>query len=209
MLVTQAEFGRMHDVSAVAVSKWKGRGKLVMEGGLVDVEASNERLRRLRNSEDPRATRGKALGSLRETTGKQPGNIQAAMTATEIRAELAALDWRQKFEWSGAALGHRVSLAAKCAGLEAVLSETRDDGHWGGYQLRNRIAMERNGGPCYEAIEAGFGFELEPYEVLEHCRQALCDDSHADDELIEVNASLLPMLAYPFGEWQINLSEEH
>lgn len=202
MLVTQAEYGRLHDVSAVAVGKWKKRGMLAMEGKLVDVEASNDKLKRYRDSNDPRATRGKTAGNVGEATGKQQRNPQTLMTSTEIRAELAALDWEQEFEWSVAALARRVSLAAACAGLEAVQSETRDDGHWGGYQLRNCIAVGQHGGPCFEAIEAGFGFELEPCDVLERCRQALCDDSYADDEPIEVNASLLPMLALPFGPWQ-------
>lgn len=202
MLVKQSEFARMHGVSGAAVTRWKKEGRLVMVGKQVDAEKSNERLGRLRNPEDPRATRGKAAGSARETTRKQLGNSQTSMTTAEIRAELASLDWKQKFDWSGPALARRVSLAAACAGLEAVQSETRDDGHWGGYQLRNCIAVEQHGGPCFEAIEAGFGFELEPCDVLEHCRQALCDDSYADDEPIEVNASLLPMLALPFGPWQ-------
>jgi hypothetical protein len=43
-LVTQAEFARRRGVSRKTVTKWKQAGKLVMQGELVDVEASEARL---------------------------------------------------------------------------------------------------------------------------------------------------------------------
>lgn len=45
-LVSGAAFGRMHGVSKEAVRKWKVAGFLVMQGDLVDVAASDDRLRR-------------------------------------------------------------------------------------------------------------------------------------------------------------------
>lgn len=203
MLVTQAEFARMHDVSAVAVNKWKKRGMLAMVGNQVDAQASNEKLKRYRDSHDPRATRGKtAAGNIGVAPGKQQGSTWTQMKAAEIRAKLAALDWTQKFEWSEAEIARRVSRAAACAGMVAVQSEARDDGHWGGYQVRNLAALKQRGGPCYECIEAGYGFELDAHEVIGHCRHAFDDEFHDDDELIDVDISLLSALALPFGEAQ-------
>ena len=44
-LVKQAEYAAFHNVSRKTVTKWKQAGYLVFEGDLVDVEASDERLR--------------------------------------------------------------------------------------------------------------------------------------------------------------------
>lgn len=44
-LVTKAEFARLHEVSKPAVQKWESQGYLVLEGGKVDVEASDAKLR--------------------------------------------------------------------------------------------------------------------------------------------------------------------
>lgn len=64
-----------------------------------------------------------------------------------------------------------------------------------------KAALERKELVNKAKAEAGYGFELEPCEVIERCRQTLCDDSHADD-IIEVDASLPVALALPFAEWQ-------
>ena len=45
---SQAEFARMHGVSKKSVTGWKARGWLVMDGKGVDVEASNEVLKKYR-----------------------------------------------------------------------------------------------------------------------------------------------------------------
>ncbi|MEK6420011.1 MAG: hypothetical protein V4801_10420 [Burkholderia gladioli] len=57
MLVSKAEFARMHGVSHTAVAKWQKAGWLVLQGSKVDVEASNAKLKQYRDSTDARATR--------------------------------------------------------------------------------------------------------------------------------------------------------
>lgn len=46
-LVSQADFARAHGVSRKTVTKWKGQGRLVMDGELVDVAASERILKPL------------------------------------------------------------------------------------------------------------------------------------------------------------------
>lgn len=58
-LVSKSEFARSHDVSHTAVSKWQKAGWLVLKGSKVDVEASNAKLAKYRDSGDARATRGR------------------------------------------------------------------------------------------------------------------------------------------------------
>ena len=48
MLVNQTEFARLHNVSRKTVTKWKSQRWLVFEGDLVDVEKSNELIKRYR-----------------------------------------------------------------------------------------------------------------------------------------------------------------
>lgn len=98
------------------LSQWKRKEMLAGEGRLAAVAASNERLKRYRHSNDPRATRGKAVGTLREKKEKQWGNTQILMTTTQICTELGALDWTQWSEWSEAALSRRVSLGPQMQG---------------------------------------------------------------------------------------------
>lgn len=59
MLVSKAEFARMHGVSHTAVAKWQKAGWLVLQGSKVDVEASNEKLKQYRDSTDGRAARSR------------------------------------------------------------------------------------------------------------------------------------------------------
>ncbi|WP_070106483.1 hypothetical protein [Burkholderia plantarii] len=60
MLVSKAEFARMHGVSHTAVAKWQKAGWLVLQGSKVDVEASNAKLKQYRDSTDARAKRSRA-----------------------------------------------------------------------------------------------------------------------------------------------------
>jgi hypothetical protein len=55
--VRQSEFARQHGVTRNAVLKWKNRGWLVMDGDLVDVEASNANLKKYRRTAAPSAAR--------------------------------------------------------------------------------------------------------------------------------------------------------
>jgi len=56
-LVSKAAFARLHGVSHTAVSKWHKAGWLEMRGSQVDVEKSNARLARYRDSNDGRASK--------------------------------------------------------------------------------------------------------------------------------------------------------
>lgn len=61
-LINQSGFAEMHSVSRKSVTGWKARGWLVMEGGLVNVEASNALLIKHRT------------GGIQSVTAPTPGN---------------------------------------------------------------------------------------------------------------------------------------
>ncbi|WP_406805995.1 hypothetical protein [Burkholderia semiarida] len=73
MLVSKAEFARMHGVSHTAVAKWQKAGWLVLQGSKVDVEASNEKLKQYRDSTDGRAarSRGKVSSEMKPETSDE------------------------------------------------------------------------------------------------------------------------------------------
>jgi len=215
MLVSQSEFARMRDVSEAAVSKWKKRGWLVLQGSAVDVDESDKLIRKYRDSSDERATRGKSRLRKTLTNGLNQGLVKAEpvkavkasgpvlMTVEEIRARLDELDWTREFDWE--ADDRRAILAARCVGMEAVTSDRDDDGHWGGFQLRDPRLIEQNGGLFVEAIEAGFGFELTPDEVIAACRECVTSEEyfHGEPETqVSVIPDLLPLLAYPHCDGQ-------
>jgi hypothetical protein len=61
-LVTQAEFARRRGVSRKTVTKWKQAGKLVMQGELVDVEASEARLAHTARADASAGAEGSGAG---------------------------------------------------------------------------------------------------------------------------------------------------
>lgn len=63
--MNQAEFAKLHGVSRKTVTAWKARGWLVLDGEDIDVDASNERIRRYRKT----VTRTK-----KEQKGNKKGN---------------------------------------------------------------------------------------------------------------------------------------
>lgn len=200
--VTQADFARMCGVSRKTVTKWKARGLLALAGTLVEVEASRAKLERLRRDGVPEALRVKRVGV--------PDG--GPVTRGAIVERLHALDWMQAFDWAPGAVHDRVLAAAKAVGLEVVTSDLDDDGHHGGYQLRSGALIAHHGGPCTAATVAGFGFELDAWDALHACRDALHhpDDLAGDlEDLITVPAELLPALAYPFGPAQKNPADPH
>lgn len=192
--MTQADFARRHDVSRKTVTKWKQTGLVVMAGESVDVEASDQRLRKYRFAEDGRAQRGARKQAAR--FGDVPtGRIQ--LTEAEILRRLRALDWGQDFDWSEDAQVERACLAARCIGFEAVRSDLRDDGHWGQLQLRDPRWV-RNGHVHENAIMVGHGFEASPAEVLRVCRNEVTnEEDEPGDYLCTVDVALLPLLAFP------------
>jgi hypothetical protein len=65
------------------------------------------------------------------------------MRRAEIVKRLKELDWTRTFDWREEAMRARAVNAAAAVGIDAALSELRDDGHWGGYQLRNTEVPRR------------------------------------------------------------------
>ncbi|SRR5258706_8178361 len=85
------------------------------------------------------------------------------------------------------------------------VGEIRDDGHWGGYQLR--IAQFTADELSSDVIQAGHGFNLDAFDVLELVRDYISARRDADgaiilddDDVIPVAPDSLHLLARPFGE---------
>jgi hypothetical protein len=81
-LVKQSEFARLCGVSRKTITTWKVRGWLTFEGDLVDVEASNETLKKYRRD-------GGALGVTQEETVTQ--RVTQTVTWPICRWKRAAL----------------------------------------------------------------------------------------------------------------------
>lgn len=113
-------------------------------------------------------------------------------------ARLSELDWKQDFNWSDEAQAERARRAAECIGWEAVTSPARDDGHFGGYQLRIPESVAKYGLTA-DAVPAGHGFELDVWDVLKACRAEL--EPIDDDDEVTVRLDLLHLLAHPFSEY--------
>lgn len=211
-LVSQAVFAQMCKVSPKSVTKWKGEGRLVMQGLEVDVEATDALMKRWRRKGSPivltleevRASRSKKGNGNRRKGNKSlvtsaEGNSQiVTLRCDEIAERLQALDWTQNFEWTPEAELQRAKDAARCIGWEVVQSILRDDGHWGGLQLRITEYVAQHG-LTEDAIPAGFGFELFPSQVLEAVREEI-EPALGPDDVATVDPALLPLLARPFHE---------
>ncbi|WP_052319428.1 hypothetical protein [Burkholderia sp. A9] len=211
-LLSLAEYARRVGKSRAAVSQWKKAGRLVLQGDQVDVEATDAKLKRYRRDGLPdidpapkSVKRGrppvKQSGkSVKQTSGAaQLNNEPVRLLCVDVVERLAALDWTRPFDWSPEAQDERARLAAQCIGWEAVRSAARDDGHWGGFQLRIPAYIELHG-LAEDAIPAGHGFELYSSQVLDACRDELEPIDNGDKVLVRLD--LLHLLAYPFSEHQ-------
>jgi hypothetical protein len=81
----------------------------------------------------------------------------------------------------------------------ALLSEVRDDGHWGGFQVREAGTENREGDAAFDCVIRGHGLDLSAWEVLDLCREEV--GPLEDFETATVRPDLLPMLAHPFDKW--------
>lgn len=207
-LITQAEHARRCGVSRKSVTIWKDRGQLVMVDKLIDFEASYKGERWHASTKKvfaDDAGQGSARALAKPAAARaRRADPAAAVTLSrgEVVRQLRALDWTQTFDWAPGAMRVRALAAAEVVGLQAVESSFEDDGHWGGFQLRDVAHMAQHGGLCLDAIAAGYGFELEEGDVLFESRQRLDhpDDGPADmDEPVTIRLDQLPLLAYPFG----------
>ncbi|RQV69412.1 hypothetical protein DF024_00340 [Burkholderia cenocepacia] len=211
-LMSLAEYARRVGKSRAAMTQWKKAGRLVMQGDQVDVEASDAWLKKYRRDGMPEITgdattvkRGRPSVKQHVEDGQQLNTEPTCLTCDEIEARLAALDWKQAFDWSVEVQGERAKRAAQCVGLVAIESDLRDDGHWGGFQLRNPACQDQ---ASTDAVIAGFGFELSASEVVKHCRYEIEACVWPDtgermfdaDENSTVVPSLLPTLARPFHQ---------
>lgn len=208
-LITQAEHARRCSVSRKSVTIWKDRGQLVMVDNLIDFGASYKGERWHASTkkvfvEDAvqEAARAPAKTPAAARGHRADPGAPVTLPRSEVVRKLRALDWTQTFDWSPDAQRARALAAAEAVGLQAVESPADDDGHWGGFQLRNVALMERHGGLRFDAIAAGYGFELEEGDVLVESRHRIDHpDDHPDDlaDLITIRLDQLPLLAYPFG----------
>ncbi|WP_175850012.1 hypothetical protein [Burkholderia cepacia] len=210
-LMSLAEYARRVGKSRAAMTQWKKAGRLVMQGDQVDVEASDAWLKKYRRDGMPEITddattvkRGRPSVKQPAEDGRQLNSEPTCLTCDEIEARLAALDWKQAFDWSVEAQRERAQRAAQCVGLAAIESDLRDDGHWGGFQLRNPACQDP---ASTDAVIAGFGFELSAWEVVRHCRHEIeacvwaeTGEPMFDDDNATVVPSLLPTLARPFHQ---------
>lgn len=206
--VTRAVFARMCRVSRKTVTTWGHQGLLAMEGHLVNVDGTRENMKKYRRTVPIVLTAEEAAAPFPRgevtpksvTRDKKPSRATGpvSMLCTDIVAELEALDWKGEFEWTPDAQAERVRKAAECIGWEAVMSELRDDGHWGGFQLRIPEYLGPRG-LTEDTIGAGFGFELCPGEALQAMRHAIepCDD----DDRETVRPELLSLLAHPWADY--------
>lgn len=195
-LLSQAEYARRIGVSRPAIAQWKKAGHLVMQGSQVDVEATDALLKRYRRGGLPKdlapiESVKRPTKNVKQTTLLNTSPV--SLTISEIAARLAELDWKQDFDWSEEAQAERALKAAACIGWEAVTSPLRDDGHWGGYQLRT-VAEPLHA----DHVVAGHGFELDVWEVLCKCRDEISPPDEEDE--VSVRLDLLSFLARPFNE---------
>ena len=195
LTMTQADYARRCNVTRAAVNQWKQDGRIVMYGPLVDVEASDVQLARYRrdglppiNPAPPTVLRGRP---------RRDGFV--TLHRDEIAARLAALDWMQTFDFSDAAQDERARQAALCVGWVALESDVRDDGHWGGFQVREAGTENREGDAAFNCVIRGHGFDLSAWEVLDLCREEV--GPLEDFPTATVRLDLLPVLAHPFDEW--------
>src|SRR6516164_8242762 len=136
-LVSQAEYARRLGVSRAAVAQWKKSGRLVLQGDLVDVDATDAKLKRYRRAGLPEVNEQAAVVKRGRPRVKSAAELNAEpvrLTCAEIMARLADLDWTQEFEWFASSQDERARLAAECIGWQAVRSAVTDDGHWGGFR---------------------------------------------------------------------------
>jgi hypothetical protein len=205
--MTKAAYARRHHVTKAAAQKWATRNWIVIDAsdGLVDVKASDEALKLFRDPGDGRARRGGK--PVRVKPSSQPpvnrkGPAAVTITVREALDRLGALDWTPRVhDWSPDAMANRAIRAAAAVGYELATSPLRDDGHFGGWQVRDVELSKRWGGPCREATVAGFGFEFDDFDVLLEARDML--ETHLDpEETIDIQLDLLETLAFPFGPHQ-------
>jgi hypothetical protein len=75
----------------------------------------------------------------------------------------------------------------------------RDNGHSGGFQVREASGEHLKGDAAIGSVIAGFGLDLSAWEVLDLCREDV--GPLEDFETATVRPALLPVLAHPPDKW--------
>lgn len=183
-LMTKAEYARRVGKSKTAIRNWELSGMIKMQGDLVDVQASDDHL--ARHHINGRPVPKKLLSGLVDVDYQ------------EVEDRLARLDWGQSFTWDEAALLQRAKDACACVGFKLLDNGFKNDGltTHGGYQVRSE-----DGG----IIQAGYGFELDLFDVIVLCRESalyhLIDDLVIND-CVQLRVNLLSSIALPIAKHQ-------
>jgi hypothetical protein len=183
-LVSQSEFARMCGVSRQAVLKWKTSGMLVVQGKQVDVDATDERMRRYHTGGSP--LRACANGAVDTRLTNRPAvDKKSVDLSTEDRdqrgnSSFAELDGTQEFDLSRAGLENRIGTAASILGFDVAIRG--DD-----------IDLRRDNASHF--LLSGDSFDVHAYCALDQLRWWL----NADEGVPEAFLPALPLLAKPFG----------
>ncbi|MFM0736551.1 hypothetical protein PQQ51_04780 [Paraburkholderia xenovorans] len=178
-LLKPAKFAELCEVSRQAVTKWRQAGRLVMQGELVDVEATHERMRKNQKGGSP--LDGKLVAGI--ALGEFAPEVRTARPASEtpvVPSLLRALDGTQVFDFSRAGLQKRVTDAARILGFEPVFDGDDID--------------LRRGGESHFLCDGGT-FDENAYCALDMLRWWLGGGADVPSALMPA----LPLLARPFG----------
>ncbi|HEI3268348.1 TPA: RNA polymerase subunit sigma-70 [Escherichia coli] len=117
--MNQAEFAKLHGVSRKTVTAWKARGWLVLDGEDIDVDASNERIRRYRKTvtRTKNEQKGNTLGNRVTPEGNKK-------TVTRTKNEQKGNTKSNRVTRQGNTLGNRVTPEGNSEGNSDV---PRDD----------------------------------------------------------------------------------
>ena len=95
-LIKQTEFAKRRGVSRMAVTKWKASGMLVMRGDLVDVEASDARLKKYRRDGLPKPTKATPKRGAAKAKAVAPKRGETSSQAAErIALSVAPFDLQE------------------------------------------------------------------------------------------------------------------
>jgi transcriptional regulator with XRE-family HTH domain len=195
-LISQADYARRIGISKAAISQWKKSGRLILQGALVDVEATDAYQKRYRrdglptaNTEEKTVKRGRPrVKQAEELNSGDLNSTRVRLTLHAIREQLEVLDYRQVFDWSDAARQARMHTAATCIGW-AVVEHPHTPGR---YQLQVANGMGMDGVPV-----RGFNFELSAVDVLAACRDELVPEDGDWSEELAIRPGMLAALAQP------------
>ncbi|MEY0015245.1 RNA polymerase subunit sigma-70 [Providencia rettgeri] len=87
--MNQSDFAKLHGVSRKTITIWKSRGWLVMDGDEIDVDASNEKIKRYRKSSSASEHKAKPKKTKRGQLS-EPADESPTQTAERLIREMGA-----------------------------------------------------------------------------------------------------------------------